>query len=170
MKSILMSLILGTGILLGSFAQAEVGRPIATYDVTGGFGSYDGKSYSEIHLGLNWPVYDWLNWRNALFTRFGSSINTVYGLDSSMLLQKEFYTQSRMTGIEFSVGPGVRVANENSNAVFGQAGVTFALAGIRLGVGAQALHYFATRIDKENTTLPNDEVHYFITLAGGGSF
>lgn len=149
---------------------AQTGRPVVSYDVSGGMGSYDGKSYTEIHLGLNWPVYDWLNWRNALFSRFGSSIETVYGLDSSMLLQKDFYTSGRGLGIEFSAGPGVRIANENNNAAFAQAGVTLALGGIRLGVSAQALHYFATRIDKENTTLPNDEVHYFITLAGGGVF
>jgi hypothetical protein len=155
---------------LGSTVQAQTGKPIFSYDVSGGTGSYNGNTYTEVHLGLNWPVYDWLNWRNALFTRFGSTIDTIYGLDSSLLLQKDFYTQGRGAGIEFSLGPGVRMANENNNAVFGQAGITFALAGIRLGVGAQALHYFATRIDKENTKLPEDEVHYFITLSGGGVF
>ncbi|MNK11942.1 hypothetical protein D3C87_299930 [compost metagenome] len=147
----------------------KAGRPVMSYDVSGGVGSYDGNSYSEIHLGLNWPVYDWLNWRNAIFTQFGSSIKSVYGLDSSLLLQSDFYNQNRTAGVEFFAGPGVRVATEKSNAAFVQGGITFALAGLRLGVGAQALTYFADRTDKNDAALPKDEVHYFITISGGGT-
>lgn len=168
MKKIISIIIVVVSCGLPALAQ-KAGPPRLTYDLSGGVGSYDGHSYSEIHLGLNWPVYDWLNWRNALFTQFGSTINTVYGLDSSLLFRSDFYNQNRTAGVEFYAGPGVRVASENSNAVFAQGGITFALAGLRLGVGVQALNYFADRKDKEDATLPKGELHYFITLSGGGT-
>jgi hypothetical protein len=154
---------------VSTFAQSN-SRPQFSYDISGGVGSYDGNSYSQLQLGLNWYAYEWLNWRNAAFTQFGSTIKTVYGLDSSILFKTEAYTQSRSLGVEVFAGPGVRLASENSNAGFAQAGITFQLAGLRLGVGAQALHYWQDRTDKNDVTMPRDEMNYFITIAGGGSF
>lgn len=139
-----------------------------SYDISGGSGTRDGETYSEIHLGLNWFVKDWLNWRNSLFTQFGTEVKTVYGLDSAALFNWAAYTQSRAAGVEFYMGPGVRVASEKSNAVFGKAGLTFALGGLRIGGGVQALHYLEDRTDKLDRTLGKDEVQYFITLSGGG--
>lgn len=149
---------------------AEMEHAPLSYDISGATGSYDGNSYSEIHLGLNWYAQDWLNWRNAVFTQFGSTIDTVYGLDSSLLFEYDAYTQSRGAGVEFFAGPGLRFATQNSNAVFGKAGVIFSLGGLRLGGGVQQLHYVQDRTDKQNYTLPKDETQYFIILAGGGSF
>ncbi|MNS69993.1 hypothetical protein D3C72_1033260 [compost metagenome] len=154
---------------LQSFAQRS-SRPQFTYDISGGVGSYDSNSYTQLQLGLNWYAYEWLNWRNAAFTQFGSSINNVYGLDSSILFQTSAYTQNRDAGVEVFLGPGVRLASENSNAGFAQGGITFALGGLRLGFGAQALHYWAERTDKNDVVMPKDEVNYFITVSGGGSF
>lgn len=139
-----------------------------SYDVSGGSGTRDGETYSEIHLGLNYFVKDWLNWRNSLFTQFGTEVKTVYGLDSAALFKTEAYTQSKKLGVEFYAGPGVRVASEKSNAVFGKAGLTFALAGLRIGGGVQALHYLEDRTDKNDNVLNKDETQYFITLSGGG--
>ncbi|UOF01172.1 hypothetical protein [Bdellovibrio reynosensis] len=141
-----------------------------TYDVTGSSGTRDGESFSEVHLGLNWHVSDWFNWRNSVFTQFGSKMKTVNGLDSAALFNFQAYTEGRGLGIEFFAGPGVRLASEKSNAAFGKAGVTFALAGIRLGGGVQTFHYLEDRVDEDGNTLNKDETQTFITISGGGSF
>ncbi|KYG65954.1 hypothetical protein AZI86_02460 [Bdellovibrio bacteriovorus] len=150
---------------LSSFAAS--GSSLS-YDLSGGSGSRDGETYSEIHLGLNWFVQDWLNWRNSIFTQFGTEINTVYGLDSAALFNVDAYTSNRALGVELYAGPGVRVATEKSNAVFGKAGITFALGGLRIGGGVQANHYLEDRTDKNNRVLGKDETQYFIVLSGGG--
>ncbi len=121
-------------------------------------------------MGLNWFVTDWLNWRNSVFSQFGSNLKSVYGLDSTALFNTEFYNSSRTAGVEFFAGPGVRLASEKSSAVIGTAGLTFAFGGLRIGGGATYLSYFEDRDDKLGAVLPKDEVQYFITLSGGGSF
>ncbi len=150
--------------------QQAYAQQSLTYDVSGATGSYNGNSYSEIHLGLNWYAEDWLNWRNSLFTQFGSTIDTIYGLDTAALFEYKAYTQARGLGIELFAGPGLRFATQSSNAIFGQAAIVFALAGLRIGGGVQQLHYTQDRKDRNNYTLPQDETQYFITLAGGGAF
>jgi hypothetical protein len=164
-------IILGLSIsLLSSTSFAQSSSNNMSYDISGAVGSYNGSSYTQINLGLNWYVHEHLNWRNSVFTQFGSKLNTTYGLDSSALFGTEFYNSGRSAGIEFFAGPGVRVANENSSAVTGTAGLTLALAGLRIGGGATYLNYFETRHDTDGEALPKDEVQYFITLSGGGSF
>lgn len=141
-----------------------------TYDASGSSGTRDGSSYSEVHLGLNWYMDDWFNWRNSIFTQFGANIKTVSGLDSEALFKFDVYTENRGLGLEFYAGPGVRLADQKSNAVFGKAGLTLGLGGLRIGGGIQALHYLEDRIDSNNNMLNKDEVQTFITLSGGGSF
>lgn len=167
MKKALSLFILICGLAGNSFAQSSGSR--VTYDLSGSSGTRDGESFSEIHLGLNWFVQDHLNWRNSIFTQFGTEIKTVYGLDSEALFNWQAYTQSRQLGIEFFAGPGLRFATEKSNAVFGKAGVTFGIAGLRIGGGVQAFHYIDDRLDKNDNVLNKDEVQYFITLSGGGA-
>lgn len=151
-----------------SLANAAPSGSTVTYDVSGGSGTRDGETYSEVHLGLNWFVRDWFNWRNSVFSQFGSEVKTVYGLDSAALLNWDAYNSKKTLGVEFYIGPGVRVASEKSNAVFGKTGLTFALGGLRIGGGVQALHYLEDRTDKLDRVLGKDEVQYFITLSGGG--
>lgn len=162
-------LVLPLFVLCFSFRAHAESESRLTYDLSGSSGTRDGASYSEIHLGLNWYLSDWFNWRNSLFTQYGTNIKTVSGLDSEALLKLDAYTQSRNLGIEFYAGPGVRLADQKSNAIFGKAGVTLALGGIRLGGGVQALHYLEERVDSNNNPLNKDEVQTFITLSGGGS-
>lgn len=145
-------------------------HPTFTYDMSGSSGTQNGVSYSEIKLGLNWYVTDWLNWRNALFTRFGSNIKSVNGLDSSLLATYDLRNDSDTLGVQAFVGPGVRIASEDNNAATATAGVIFTLGGIRLGGGAQYLSYFKTRKDAEGLDLPKSDTQYFIVIAGGGSF
>lgn len=148
----------------------NVASAAVSYDLSGAAGARDGESYTEIHLGLNYYPVHWFNWRNSLFTQFGSAINSVYGLDSAGLLNYELYNSSRTLGIELYAGPGLRFATENSNAAFAIAGVTFGLAGLRIGGAVQSFQYFEERKDKNNVSLNKSETQYFITLSGGGSF
>ncbi len=146
------------------------GRSNLTYDLSGGVGSYNGNSYTEIDVGLNWWMKDWLNWRNSVFTQFGSTINTVYGLDTALMVQGSLFTEGRGFGVDVFAGPGLRFASEDSNGAFGKAGLVLNLGGLRIGGGAQVTHYYSARKDKNDVKLPDDEVQYFIILSGGGSF
>jgi hypothetical protein len=155
--------------VLAIHCAAQAGSSTLSYDVSGGSGSHNGNAYSEIHLGLNWYPTEWFNWRNSVFTQFGSTMNTIYGLDTAALFEYSAYTDARSLGVEFYAGPGLRFANEKSNAVFGKAGVTFAFGGLRLGGSVQQTRYFSSRTDKDNYVLPKDETQYFITISGGGT-
>lgn len=163
MKKIFSLFILAGVLSISTFAKAEF-----SYDVSGSSGTRDGETVSEIHLGLNWQMSEYFNWRNSVFTRYGTDIKTVNGLDSAALFNFDAYTEGRGLGIELFAGPGVRLASENSNAAFGKAGVTFALGGLRIGGGVQVFHYIDDREDKAGNTLGKDETQYFITLSGGG--
>lgn len=163
------ALFLAISFLSFSVFAASGSNSTISYDLSGGSGTRDGETYSEIHLGLNYFVQDWLNWRNSVFTQFGTEVKTVYGLDSAALFNVDAYTSNRALGIELYAGPGVRFATEKSNAVFGKAGITFALGGLRIGGGVQALHYLEDRTDKNENILGKDETQYFIILSGGGT-
>jgi hypothetical protein len=145
-------------------------HPTFSYDVSASSGSQNGDSYSELHLGLNWYVTDWLNWRNALFTRFGSNITSVNGLDSSLLATYEIQNDAHTLGVQAFAGPGMRFASADNNAATAEAGIIFKLGGINLGGGARYLSYFKTREDSNGLDLPKNETQYFVVLSGGGSF
>lgn len=141
-----------------------------TYDLSASSGTTNGNNYSEVNLGLNWYLTEWLNWRNSIFSRFGSNIKSVSGLDSSILAGTQVFSDDRMFGVQAYIGPGVRLASEKNTAATADAGVIFTLAGLRLGVGAKALQYFETRQDSSGGNLPKSESQYYIVLAGGGGF
>ncbi len=168
-----MKKLIGVLLILSSFcsmsAYAQSASSNLSYDLSGGVGSYDGNSYTEIDLGLNWYLQNWLIWRNSIFTQFGSSINTVYGLDTAAIFGTGFYTSSSKFGVEVFAGPGLRFANEDASGYFGKAGLTFAIGNLRIGGGAQVTKYYSTRRDKYGFKMPDEEVQYFITLSGGGS-
>lgn len=155
---------------LPTIKQVPTSAKTFTYDVSGSSGVTNGNSYSEINLGLNWYLTEWLNWRNAIFSRFGSNIKTINGLDSSILAGIQAFNDDRSLGFQAYVGPGVRVASDKNTAATADAGVVFTLAGLRLGVGAKALRYLENRIDKTGGSLPKDETLYYVVLAGGGGF
>jgi hypothetical protein len=178
--AMIKNLFVGLSILLGTtLAQArempEMRKvasyhPTFSYDIGASTGSENGNSYSELNLALNWYWTDWLNWRNALFTRFGSNVTSVSGLDSSFLASYDLSTDDGTFGVKAFAGPGVRFASANNNAALAEAGIIFKLGGIQLGGGARYLSYFNTREDKYNVELPKNETQYFIVLAGGGAF
>lgn len=139
-----------------------------SYDLGGSSGSYGNQTYTEINLGLNWYVVDWLNWRNAVFTRFGSNIDSVTGLDSSLRLTYTAESQDGGLGFQAFAGPGFRFASANNNAALAEAGVLLRLGGLVIGGGARALSYLETRTDSLNRTLPKEETQVFLILGGGG--
>lgn len=165
--------------LFSSFAMARSmpsmrtlpdSHPTFSYDVSASSGTENSNTYSEIKLGLNWYLTDWLNWRNAIFTRFGSNVKSTNGLDSSLLATYEVNNEERTLGVQAFIGPGVRLASEDNNAATATAGVIFTLGGIKLGGGVQYLSYIKTRQDTEGVDLPKSETQYFVVLSGGGSF
>lgn len=139
-----------------------------SYDISASVGNQDGASYTEINLGLNWALTESFTWRNSLFSRQGSAIEAVQGLDSSMRYQFSAKSDTGRTGFDAFIGPGVRVASRQHNAAFGEAGVVFTLGGLRLGGGVKALSYFTDR-DNGLGPLPKSETQYFLILAGGGA-
>jgi len=165
-------------VFMGSLASARSmpsmrsipdSHPTFTYDISASSGTENSNSYSEVKLNLNWYLADWLNWRNGIFTRFGSNIQSVSGLDSSVLAAYDIKNESGTLGFQAFAGPGVRIASADNNAATAEAGVIFTLGGIQIGGGAKYLSYFKTRQDPNNVALPKDETQYFIVLAGGGN-
>jgi hypothetical protein len=162
-------LVLSIFFFTGLLAQARPGSDF-TYDLMASSGSQNNYSYSEIKLSLNWYATDWLNWRNGVFTRFGTNVQSVTGLDSSLLFTWDAETDGGGLGIRAFAGPGVRMASANNNAATAEAGLVFKVGGLELGGGAKYLSYFNARQDPFGFDLPRNETQYFIILAGGGSF
>jgi hypothetical protein len=165
----LIAVFMIVGGLFSTSAWAESSGSNMSYDLSGGVGTYNGNSYTEIDVGLNWYVTNYLNWRNSLFTQFGSSIDTTYGLDTAAIFGTGLYTSGGGAGVEFFAGPGLRFANEDASGYFGKAGLIFAIGGLRIGGGAQVTKYYQSRHDKYGYKMPDEEVQYFIILSGGGS-
>lgn len=140
------------------------------YDLSAGSGRYNDVSYAEVTAGLNWQFSEWWTWRNAVFHRFGSDIDSITGLDTSVRLGNAFGTKGGDFGVDFYVGPGLRFASSNANAVFGEAGVGFKIVGLYLGVGMKSLYYTQPRVSSSGIDLPKNDTQVYLVLAGGGSF
>ena len=166
----LKSFIILCGLVLIPFSSSFAQGKEFNYDLSAASGRYNDVSYSEINVGLNWNFTDWWTWRNALFYRFGTSIDSTTGLDTSLRFGNYFATDSGTFGFDFFVGPGLRFANNNSNAIFGEAGVGFKVAGIYLGMGAKSLYYTQTRMTTSGSELPKNDTQVFLIFGGGGSF
>lgn len=155
---------------LPTIPKVTTSKKTFTYDVSASTGTNNGKSYSEINLGLNAYLADWINWRNAIFSRQGAGIKTVQGLDSSLLLGWQVFNQERDLGFQAYIGPGLRFATDKNNAAIADAGVILTLGGIKLGAGAKALSYFEKREDLSGDQLKPSEIQYYFVVSGGGGF
>lgn len=156
-------------LFLAIVSASSLATARMSYDIGAATGTENNSSYTEMNLALNWYVVDWLNWRNAVFTRFGSEVTSVSGLDTSLLGIYEAYTEGYTFGFKAFAGPGLRFASANNNAATAEAGLIFKLGGIQIGGGARYMSYYNTREDRYRRVLPQDETQYFIVLAGGGS-
>lgn len=132
-----------------------------TYDVGLASASYNGGSYTEADIGLNWYAADWLAWRNAVFGRFQTDVDTAYGLDTS--LRAILDVGSPRGGFTAFVGPGYRLAQHTDTAPFAEEGLVFHLGGVAIGGGAKQILNSWNHADH-----PNDN-QYFLILGGGGS-
>ncbi len=128
-----------------------------TYDLGLSAGSVGSVSYTEVNFGLNAYFYEWLAWRNALFGRFPSSGNSVYGLDSSV---RGILNLPMLTAF---AGPGYRLANEDSSAPFLEGGLILKVGGFAIGGGLKSI---LNSFVKSNAS---DDIQYFLILSGGGS-
>lgn len=152
-----------------SFAAAQ-SKPTLTYDLGASTGTYNGYGYTEINLGLNWNLYDYLTWRNSFFSRSVQSLSSVSGLDSSARFSWDVSTDGGGLGLGVFAGPGVRFSKKENSATFVEAGLTVKLGGINIGGGFKTLFYNSPGTDAAGDDLPKSDTGYFIVLSGGGSF
>ncbi len=158
-----------------SFAQKKIrrsgeGQKTLTYDLGASVGSYNGNSYSELTFGLNAYLTDFMIWRNALFTRFGSNIDSVTGLDTSIRFFYDSRPEAGSLGITLFAGPGYRISAEKNSAFFAEGGAVLKVVGLSLGGGMKSMIYTNPGKDSKGVDLPKSDTIYFIILAGGGVF
>jgi hypothetical protein len=157
---------------LGTISQAQSSKksgPTLTWDLGGASGSRNGASYSEIHLGLNWHLTDYLTWRNSAFTRQGGTQNSVYGLDTSMRFEQKFLVDNGVPTFSIWGGPGLRISEKKNTALFAEAGVQVKAGGLNIGFGAKTLSYIDPGVDGSGNSLSKSETIYSIVLSGGGA-
>ncbi|WP_413290534.1 hypothetical protein [Bdellovibrio sp. HCB337] len=169
--------------VLGASAQAQNGdvpasrgilvpvrEPMWTYDVGAVAGSDQLGNYTEVQVGANWYQNQWLSWRNALFTRFGSDYDSIFGLDTSIRGELNFNQRNSGFGLQLYAGPGARFATRDSSAGFLEVGALFRVAKIYIGAGVKQMYYMQTREDRFGFPLPKEETQTSFILAGGGRF
>lgn len=141
-----------------------------TWDLGGAAGTYGGSSYTELNLGLNWKLLDYLVWRNAVFTRMITGADTVYGLDTSARFQTFASTNDDNFGIGFFGGPGYRFSKTAYSAAFLEGGLVLKLGGLHIGGGVKQFYYTNPGTDVNGNRLSNQDTVVFLILSGGGSF
>ena len=160
----LASLFIGV-LLVSSLTYAEKSvtrdKPLVDVDIGGSSGNYNGRTYTELNLGVNLNFTEWLTWRNSAFKRFGTSgEKDVTGLDSTLRL----VSTTPFTGGAFRIfgGAGYRFADPSeNNALVGEGGLGFSFGRFGLGAGAKYLKYDKTQ---------KDDISYFFTVSGGAGF
>jgi hypothetical protein len=132
-----------------------------TFDLGLATGSTNSFSYTEVDLALNLYVNPFIDFRNALFGRFISGSDNIFGLDSSV--RGVLNADLEVVGMTAFAGPGIRFPSRGGVAPFAEAGVVFRILGISLGGGAKRIFNSAF------SSSGPDETQYFLILAGGGS-
>lgn len=159
--------VLITFLLMGVAHQKSQAADV-TWDLGASAGNYGGASYTEVNLGLNWFLADYLIWRNALFGRFAASEN-LYGLDTSLRLQHYSATDGGGLGLGFFGGPGIRIAQSPYSAMFLEGGLILKLGGLNIGGGAKQFYYTNPGQDTFGNRLPTTDTVFFLILSGGGT-
>jgi hypothetical protein len=145
--------------------ELERKKKFVEADISGSVGNYNGVSYTELHLGVNLNLTDWLTWRNSAFKRMKSgSTQEQTGLDSTLRLSYD-------TGLlNFYAGPGYRWSNmSDKNAILAEAGASIGVDRISLGAGAKYLRYDKAQFDAAGTQTKRDDFSYFVTISGGAA-
>lgn len=141
-----------------------------TYDLGASMGTYNGYSYSEVTLGLNYYLNSFIIWRNALFSRFGSNANSAAGLDTSIRFQFNSFSEVGDYGLTLFVGPGFRLSSEKYTGYFGEGGLVLKLQGLHIGGGVKSMIYTNPGRDANGAVLPTTDTIIFLILGGGGAF
>ena len=165
MKILKLACVFAVSMIISSItlAQKSVTRdkPLVDVDIGGSSGNYNGRTYTELNLGVNLNFTEWLTWRNSAFKRFGNSgEKDVTGLDSTLRL----ISTTPFTGGAFRIfgGAGYRFADpSDNNALVGEGGLGFSFGRFGLGAGAKYLKYDQTQ---------KDDISYFFTVSGGTGF
>lgn len=165
---ILISLFLSSNVFAQS-VRTRSDRPTFTYDLGASVGTYNEASYTEIQLGLNWYIFEYLNWRNAAFSRFGSEIKSASGLDSSARLTYSSGPSDSGLGFGVFAGPGYRISNSENSGVFGEAGLTLRAGGLAIGAAVKTIQYNSPGKDTSGRDLARTDTVVSIILAGGGA-
>lgn len=145
-------------------------RSHMTYDLGASTGSYNGYSYSEITLGLNWYMSDYLVWRNAAFSRFGSQVDSALGVDTSLRFIYDTKADRDSVGVTVFGGPGYRLSSEKYSGYFLEGGALLKFGGLSLGGGIKSITYTSPGKKADGTDNPKTDSVLFIILAGGGAF
>ncbi len=132
-----------------------------TFDLGLATGSVNNFNYTEADLGLNLYFNPYLDFRNAVFAKFISGAENIYGLDSSM--RGVLNLDLEAVGMTTFLGTGVRFQSRGSTVPFAEGGLVFRLVGFAIGGGAKRIFNSAV-----NSSV-SDETQYFIILSGGGS-
>lgn len=162
MRPILFSFLTAL-LLFYSNAQAAL-----SWDLGGSVGSYGGKSYSEINLGLNWQLKDYFVWRNAVFGRFPNGGDSIYGLDTTARFQTYAESEGGTFGVGFFGGPGYRFSAIDYTAAFLEGGLIMKLGGLNIGGGVKQFYYSNPGLNSAGQRLPNSDTVVFLILSGGG--
>ena len=144
--------------------------PTFTYDLGISSGTYNDKGYSEIQLGLNWYLAEHFVWRNSVFSRFGTGIDTVAGLDTSGRFVYNTPRDEQGFGVGFFAGPGYRISKKENSGLFAEAGLLLKMAGFAAGVGAKSIYYSSPGKDASGNEFSHSDTVVFLILAAGGSF
>jgi hypothetical protein len=160
MRGFLVCLVLLIGLTTNVFANEF--SPRLTYDIGLASGSYSGKSYLELNLGLNYYFLPYLNFRNAVFYRSVTEGDAMYGLDTSMQAGSYFgITES--SRLNYDIGVGYRFASKKQSAPFVVAGAMFSSSGFSLGLRVKQIYHSVHELDDEDETIVS------VILAGGGT-
>lgn len=169
MKKVILAVFVICFPLQMLFAQSTSKKvPLFDLDISGSSGNYNGRTYSEVHLGVNLNFTDWLTWRNSAFKRFGSggTEDDITGLDSSLRLVLN--TPFDGGAFRFFLGPGYRWADPSTkNAGFAEAGLGITVGKFSVSAGAKYLKYDKVQYASNGLETKRDDLSYFLTLSGG---
>lgn len=156
-----------TILLQAQHSAVKKESPFFDFDISGSSGNYNGKTYTELHLGINMNFADWLVWRNAAFKRVSPGVESdLTGFDSS--LRFVLNTKVQEAGIKIFAGPGYRWAQPSEkNALFGETGAGIQLGRFGASTGLRYLRYDRAQSNSIGEVTKQEDVTYFITIAGG---
>ena len=168
MKFLFFTVFLFSATLLqAQYLAVKKDAPFFDFDISGSSGNYNGKTYTELHLGINMNFAEWLIWRNAAFKRMSPGVEAdLTGIDSS--LRFVLNTQVQEAGIKIFAGPGYRWADPSEkNAIFGEAGAGIQIGRFGASTGLRYLRYDKPQSNSIREATKQEDMTYFITIAGG---